>query len=86
MEDLKRSVEKFSEILDGDKSGKAQLVFNLYTVKSRKQSLWWLGPDFSRFHVETGRFREILSSFAPCSSRFAGFHGCWAQFLRRDRV
>jgi len=42
VQELERTVEKFSEILENnlDRSGKAQLVFNLYTVKTRKQSLW----------------------------------------------
>ncbi|CAK9062307.1 unnamed protein product [Durusdinium trenchii] len=44
VQELERTVEKFSEILENnlDRSGtgRAQLVFNLYTVKTRKQSLW----------------------------------------------
>ncbi|CAK9083118.1 DnaJ homolog subfamily B member 1 [Durusdinium trenchii] len=42
VQELERTVEKFSEILENnlDSTGRAQLVFNLYTVKTRKQSLW----------------------------------------------
>ncbi|CAE7948434.1 dnajc21 [Symbiodinium sp. KB8] len=42
VQEVERLVEKFSEILENnaDKSGRAQLVFNLYTAKNRKQSIW----------------------------------------------
>ncbi|CAE7504038.1 ATG101, partial [Symbiodinium pilosum] len=49
LQEVERLVEKFSEILENnsDKSGRAQLVFNLYTAKNRKQSLWniFVGSD-----------------------------------------
>ncbi|CAJ1364200.1 unnamed protein product [Effrenium voratum] len=42
VQELEKTVERFSEILENnlDRSGRAQLLFNLYTVKARKQSLW----------------------------------------------
>eukprot|EP00933_Yihiella_yeosuensis_P012993 TRINITY_DN12256_c0_g5_i1.p1 TRINITY_DN12256_c0_g5~~TRINITY_DN12256_c0_g5_i1.p1 ORF type:complete len:223 (+),score=28.72 TRINITY_DN12256_c0_g5_i1:45-713(+) len=40
--ELETTVQQFSQVLEGNlnRSGRAQLILNFYTTKSRKQSLW----------------------------------------------